>query len=67
MRLLSASCDLYGASTPYAALRPLLLQALELEPDAAREVIVSRLMHVVWNSAPELSTVAAVAGCSARP
>ena len=56
MRLLSASCDLYGASTPYAALRPLLLQALELDPDASREAIVSRLMHVVWSSAPELST-----------
>jgi class 3 adenylate cyclase/tetratricopeptide (TPR) repeat protein len=56
MRLLSASCDLYGASTPYAALRPLLLQALEVEPDAARDAIVSRLMHAVWNSAPELST-----------
>jgi len=56
MRLLSAACDLYGASTPYAALRPLLLQALELEPDASRESIVSRLMHVVWSSAPELST-----------
>ena len=55
MRLLSASCDLYGASTPYAALRPLLLQALELDPDASREAIVSRLMHVVWSSAPELS------------
>ena len=56
MRLLSASCDLYGASTPYAALRPLLLQALEVDPDASREAIVSRLMHVVWSSAPELST-----------
>ena len=67
MRLLSASCDLYGASTPYAALRPLLLQALELDPDASREAIVSRLMHVVWSNAPELSTVAAVARRSARP
>ena len=56
MRLLSASCDLYGASTPYAALRPLLLQALEVDPGASREAIVSRLMHVVWSSAPELST-----------
>jgi class 3 adenylate cyclase/tetratricopeptide (TPR) repeat protein len=56
MRLLSASCDLYGASTPYAAMRPLLLQALEVDPDASREVIVSRLMHVVWSCAPELST-----------
>ncbi len=56
MRLLSASCDLYGASTPYAALRPLLLQALEVDADASREAIVSRLMHVVWSSAPELST-----------
>jgi class 3 adenylate cyclase/tetratricopeptide (TPR) repeat protein len=55
MRLLSASCDLYGASTPYAALRPLLLQALELDPDASREAIVSRLMQVVWSGAPELS------------
>jgi tetratricopeptide (TPR) repeat protein len=55
MRLLSASCDLYGASTPYAALRPLLLQALELDPDASREAIVSRLMHVVLSSAPELA------------
>ncbi len=55
MRLLSASCDLYGASTPYAALRPLLLQALELDPDASREAIVSRLMQVVLSSAPELS------------
>ncbi|HZI34395.1 MAG TPA: adenylate/guanylate cyclase domain-containing protein [Gaiellales bacterium] len=55
MRLLSASCDLYGASTPYAALRPLLLQALEVDPDASREAIVSRLMHVVWSGAPELS------------
>ena len=56
MRLLSASCDLYSASTPYAALRPLLLQALEVDPDASREAIVSRLMQVVWSSAPELST-----------
>jgi tetratricopeptide (TPR) repeat protein len=56
MRPLSASCDLYGASTPYAALRPLLLQALELDPDASREAITSRLMHVVWSSAPALST-----------
>jgi class 3 adenylate cyclase/tetratricopeptide (TPR) repeat protein len=55
MRLLSASCDLYGASTPYAALRPLLLQALELDPDASREAIVSRLMHVVLSEAPELA------------
>ena len=55
MRLLSASCDLYGASTPYAAMRPLLLQALELDPDASREAIVSRLMHVVLSTAPELS------------
>jgi class 3 adenylate cyclase/tetratricopeptide (TPR) repeat protein len=55
MRLLTSSCDLYGASTPYAALRPLLLQALELDPDASREAIVSRLMSVVWSSAPELS------------
>ncbi len=56
MRLLSASCDLYGASTPYAAVRPLLLQALEVDADASREAIVSRLMQVVLSSAPELST-----------
>ena len=62
MRLLSASCDLYGASTPYAAMRPLLLQALELDPDATPEAIVSRLMHVVWSSAPELSPWLALLG-----
>ena len=67
MRLLSASCDLYGASTPYAALRPLLLQALELDPDASREAIVSRLMHVVLSSAPELSPWLPLLGCPARP
>ena len=55
MRQLTAACDLYGASTPYAAVRPLLLQAIDLPVDAARETIVSRLMQVVWNSAPELS------------
>jgi class 3 adenylate cyclase/tetratricopeptide (TPR) repeat protein len=55
MRQLTASCDLYGASTPYAALRPLLLQAIELPADTTREAAVSRLMQVVWNTAPELS------------
>jgi class 3 adenylate cyclase/tetratricopeptide (TPR) repeat protein len=55
MRVLTVNCDLYGASAPYAALRPLMLQALELPPEAARDAIVSRLMQVVWNRAPELS------------
>jgi predicted ATPase/class 3 adenylate cyclase len=55
VRVMSTACDLYGATTPYAAARPLLLQALGLEVDAQRDRIVSRLMQVVWNSAPELS------------
>jgi class 3 adenylate cyclase/tetratricopeptide (TPR) repeat protein len=55
LRVMSTACDLYGATTPYAAARPLLLQALDLEMDAPRDRIVSRLMQVVWNTAPELS------------
>ena len=55
VRVISAACDLYGATTPYAAARPVLLQALGLETDAPRDRIVSRLMQVVWNDAPEMS------------
>jgi len=55
MHQLTAACDLYGASTPYSAFRPLLRQALDLPADASRDATVSRLMQTVWNRAPELS------------
>ena len=55
VRVLSTACNLYGSTTPYAAARPLLLQALDLTEDVPRERVVSRLMQVVWNTAPELS------------
>ena len=55
VQVLASGCDLYGATTPYAATRPLLLQALELPADAPRDRIVSRLMQVVWNTASELT------------
>jgi class 3 adenylate cyclase/tetratricopeptide (TPR) repeat protein len=54
-RVLSAACDLYGLTTPYAATRPLLMQALGLPDNAPRDRIVSRLMQVIWNEAPELA------------
>ena len=56
MRLISASCDLYSSSTPYGVARSVLLGALELDANADRDTIVSRLMQAIWNSAPGVTT-----------
>jgi class 3 adenylate cyclase/tetratricopeptide (TPR) repeat protein len=55
MRQLTAACDVYSALTPYAVMRPLLMQVLELPPDADSDAITSRLMQTIWNRAPELA------------
>ena len=55
MRQLTAACDVYSALTPYAVMRPLLLQVLDVPPDAGAEAITSRLMQTIWDRAPELA------------
>jgi class 3 adenylate cyclase/tetratricopeptide (TPR) repeat protein len=53
-RTIMIACDLYSASTPYRPIRDILLQLLELEPNATAPSIGSRLAALVSEKAPQL-------------
>jgi class 3 adenylate cyclase/tetratricopeptide (TPR) repeat protein len=53
-RTIEARCELYTSSSPYRPFRDVLRQALELEHDATPADAVSRLVHRVQSTAPEL-------------
>ena len=54
-RTITIACDLYSASTPYRPIRDILLQLLDLDPDAAGTSIASRMAELVSDKAPQLA------------